>query len=250
LENYQYPENMEKYRAAGLGGMEITAIYGVRGQEDKSTEYLSPEWMNMFTHTLREAERLDLGIDLANASGWPFGGPWIDSADACKNIIFTTAYSEFALNGYEHNTIDYLLKPFSFERFLKAVNKAADIASASGKGTLNRRYEKNGSISNYLTIRADRKLYKINYNDILFIEGQKAYVTFHTTERNITAIAAMKELENSLPPSMFARIHKSFIVAVRLIESLEGNLIGISGKKLPVGRNYREKVEAIFRIRK
>ncbi len=82
--------NMEKYRVAGLGGMEITAIYGVRGQEDKFIEYLSPEWMNMLTHTLLEAERLDLGIDLANASGWPFGGPWVDSADACKNINYKT----------------------------------------------------------------------------------------------------------------------------------------------------------------
>lgn len=82
--------NMEKYRTAGLGGMEITAIYGIRGQEDKFIEYLSPEWMNMLIHTLQEAERLDLGIDLANASGWPFGGPWVDSADACKNINYKT----------------------------------------------------------------------------------------------------------------------------------------------------------------
>ncbi len=82
--------NLEKYKAAGLGGMEITAIYGVKGQEDKSIPYLSPEWMEMLKHTLREAERLDLGIDLANASGWPFGGPWVDSSDACKNIRFKT----------------------------------------------------------------------------------------------------------------------------------------------------------------
>ena len=189
---------------------------------------------------------LFLDIQMPDISGLDF----LKSLNPQPYIIFTTAYSEFALNGYEHNTIDYLLKPFSFERFLKAVNKAADIASASGKGTLNRRYEKNGSVSNYLTIRADRKLYKINYNDILFIEGQKAYVTFHTTERNITAIAVMKELEDVLPRDMFIRIHKSFIVAVRFIDSLEGNLIGISGKKLPVGRNYRERVEEIFRIRK
>src|SRR4030042_3824894 len=82
--------NMEKYRDAGLGGMEITAIYGVKGQEDKFITYLSPEWMKVFTHTLKEAERLDLGIDLANASGWPFGGPWVDPADACKNINYKT----------------------------------------------------------------------------------------------------------------------------------------------------------------
>lgn len=72
---------MEKYQKAGLGGMEIAVIYGVKGQEDKFINYLSPKWMDMFTHTLKEGERLDLGIDLANASGWPFGGPWVDPAD-------------------------------------------------------------------------------------------------------------------------------------------------------------------------
>ena len=79
---------MEKYRSAGLGGMEIAVIYGVKGQEDKFINYLSPKWMDMFTHTLKEAERLDLGIELANASGWPFGGPWVEPADACKNINY------------------------------------------------------------------------------------------------------------------------------------------------------------------
>jgi len=82
--------NLEKYREAGLGGMEITVIYGVKGQEGKFITYLSPEWMKVFTHTLKEAERLDLGIDLSNASGWPFGGPWVDPADACKNINYKT----------------------------------------------------------------------------------------------------------------------------------------------------------------
>jgi hypothetical protein len=81
---------MEKYRKAGLGGMEIAVIYGVKGQEDKFINYLSPKWMEMFTHALKEGERLDLGIDLANASGWPFGGPWVDPADACKNINYKT----------------------------------------------------------------------------------------------------------------------------------------------------------------
>lgn len=77
---------MEKYSEAGLGGMEIAAIYGVKGEENKFINYLSPEWMDMFTFTLNEGERLDLGLDLANASGWPFGGPWVDPADACKDI--------------------------------------------------------------------------------------------------------------------------------------------------------------------
>jgi hypothetical protein len=81
---------IEKYQNAGLGGMEIAVIYGVKGQEDKFIKYLSPKWMQMFTHTLKEAERLNMGIDLANASGWPFGGPWVGPADACKNINFKT----------------------------------------------------------------------------------------------------------------------------------------------------------------
>ena len=81
---------METYKQAGLGGMEIAVIYGVKGQEDKFINYLSPKWMEMFLYTLNEGERLNLGIDLANASGWPFGGPWVDPADACKNINYKT----------------------------------------------------------------------------------------------------------------------------------------------------------------
>ncbi len=81
---------MEKYQKAGLGGMEVTAIYGVKGEEDKFIKYLSPGWMEMFSFTLKEAQRLGLGIDLANASGWPFGGPWVNPADASKNINYKT----------------------------------------------------------------------------------------------------------------------------------------------------------------
>lgn len=81
---------MEKYSKAGLGGMEIAVIYGVKGQENKFINYLSPKWMDMFTHVLKEGERLNLGIELANASGWPFAGPWVEPADACKNINYKT----------------------------------------------------------------------------------------------------------------------------------------------------------------
>ena len=83
---------MEKYKKAGLGGMEIAVIYGVRGQEDKFISYLSPQWLEMFSHTLKEADRLGLGIDLSNASGWPFGGPWVDTDNACRDIKYRTYY--------------------------------------------------------------------------------------------------------------------------------------------------------------
>jgi hypothetical protein len=81
---------LEKYKDAGLGGIEVTSIYGVKGQEEKFNNYLSPKWMELFTHILKENERLGLGTDLANASGWPFGGPWVDPSDACRNINLKT----------------------------------------------------------------------------------------------------------------------------------------------------------------
>jgi len=189
-----------------------------------------------------------LDIQMPDISGLDFLG----SLNPQPLIIFTTAYSEFALEGYEHNTVDYLLKPVSFERFLKAVNKTVNLASGLSKGIKTSETETRAEKkkwNNYLTIRADRKLYKINYPDIIFIEGQKAYVTFHTRDRKITALIAMKDLEESLPHDMFIRIHKSYIVAIKFLESLEGNVVTVGGNKIPVGRNYRDRIESIFRIK-
>jgi DNA-binding LytR/AlgR family response regulator len=152
-------------------------------------------------------------------------------------IILTTAYKEYALEGYEHNVIDYLLKPFSFDRFLKAINKVVD------------RAEKEGTGRTFMTIRADRKLYKINYDDLIYIEGQRAYVTFHTTQRKITALISMKELEEKLPGDQFIRIHKCFIVSIKYLESLQGNMIEICGRKLAVGSSYRDQIEKILKFR-
>ncbi|WP_394698166.1 LytR/AlgR family response regulator transcription factor [uncultured Draconibacterium sp.] len=100
----------------------------------------------------------------------------------------------------------------------------------------------------YLTIRADRKIYKINFQEIKYIEGQKAYVTFHTNKRRITALTSLKELEESLPKKLFIRIHKSYIVAIHEILSLEGNVIEVNDLKLPVGKMYKEDVLKIFEV--
>lgn len=111
---------MEKYSKAGLGGMEIAVIYGVKGEEDKFINYLSPEWMKMFTYALKESDRLDLGIDLANASGWPFGGPWVDPSDACKNINRKT----YSLKGGE--TLDEKVE-FIQQPLVRPVGQRPDI---------------------------------------------------------------------------------------------------------------------------
>jgi len=189
-----------------------------------------------------------LDIQMPDITGIEF----LKTMERSPHVILTTAYEEYAIQGYELNVVDYLLKPFSFERFLKAVNKVQELAeknrqtgrSESGEVNLKPQLKED-----HLIIRADRKLYKINYEDLLFIEGQKAYVTFHTKKKNITALASLRDLEEQLPSSLFIRIHNSFIVSIPKIDSLEGNQLEIGGKLLSVGKSYRADVEKIFGIK-
>lgn len=189
-----------------------------------------------------KVDLLFLDIQMPDISGLEF----LKTINPQPFVIFTTAYKKYALEGYEHNTIDYLLKPISFERFLRAVNKFNDIMQA-GRTTSVMTPEK--SSGNYLTVRADRKFYKVRFDDIFFIEGQQAYVTFNLKERKITALMSMKDLEKTLPEEKFIRIHKSYIASKKYIRSLEGNQIEINGQKLPVGKSYREKVQKLFNIK-
>ncbi len=163
-------------------------------------------------------------------------------------VIITTAYKEYAIEGYELNVCDYLLKPFSFERFLAASNKAMSQFDNKDDNPLENDKRASDTVihDDFLVVRADRKLYKINYDDLVYIEGQKAYVTFHTQGRKITALASLRELEEKLPTDKFIRIHKSYIVSVKKIFSLEGNLIEIQGQQLPVGKSYKLQVDKLF----
>jgi DNA-binding LytR/AlgR family response regulator len=189
---------------------------------------------------------LFLDIHMPDISGIDF----LKSLDNQPYVIFTTAYKEHALEGYELNVTDYLLKPFSFERFLKAVNKVAELVEKDQpiqeEASPDINLPKPQVHDDYLIIRADRKYYKINYDDLIYIEGQKAYVTFYTKRQAITALASLKELEDRLPANLFVRIHKSYIVSVKKIHTLEGNSIEIAGKYLPIGKNYRKVVDEIF----
>jgi len=188
-------------------------------------------------------ELLFLDIQMPDISGLEF----LKTINPQPFVIFTTAFRKYALEGYEHNTIDYLLKPISFERFLKAVNKLNDLMQIGKTAYIPAISE--AQSGNYLTVRADRKHYKIRFDDIYFIEGQQAYVTFNMRERKITALMSMKDLEETLPNEQFIRIHKSFIASRKYINSLEGNQIDINGQKLPVGKNYREQVQKLFNIK-
>jgi len=192
----------------------------------------------------REIELLFLDIQMPDITGIDF----LKNIEYRPKVIITTAFREFALEGYELNVVDYLLKPFSFDRFLKAVDKVLALQQEPNKIAEGTKPETQETTiyDTYIVIRADRKFYKINYEDLLYIEGQKAYVTFHTKSKNITAIASLKDLEEKLPATDFMRTHKSYIVAVKYIDSLEGNLLEINNKHLPVGKSYKEGVEKLF----
>lgn len=155
-------------------------------------------------------------------------------------VIFTTAYSEYALEGYELDVLDYLVKPFSFERFLRAVNKAAEMVK------LKQSPGQSSSDQEYISINADHKIYRVRLDEILYIEGLREYVSYYTPGKRIITLASLKNLEESLPGNKFIRVHKSYIVPVDKVKALEGNMLDIGIKKIPIGRSYREKVFKIF----
>jgi DNA-binding LytR/AlgR family response regulator len=156
-------------------------------------------------------------------------------------VIFTTAYSEFALDGYALDVTDYLLKPFSFERFLQAVNKAANLLQARTGGSPAAK-EPETPAKDYILVKADHKVHRVKFDDIRYIQGMREYVAFHTPAGRLLSLNSLKSLEEELPPERFIRIHKSYIVAIDKIDTLEGNLVHVGKEKLPIGANYRDAV--------
>ena len=148
-------------------------------------------------------------------------------------VIFTTAYTDYALDGYEYNITDYLLKPISYERFLKAVQKVqVNNTSTSVKSIVQE--------DDFIFIKADGKMIKINIKDILFIEGLKDYISIQTTKEKLITLQNLKNFEQHLSTQQFMRVHKSYIVALNRIETIERNRIFIGMHIIPIGDTYRE----------
>lgn len=167
----------------------------------------------------------------------------VKSLEKKPAVIFTTAYSEYAVDAFNLAVTDYLLKPFDFQRFVQAINKA--VGHVQPKVELEQKTVDSVSRSNdFITVKADYKLYKINYDDLLYIEGQHEYVTFHTTQRRITALFALKDLEGILPKDKFVRVHKSYIVSFKHIQDLDKSEVTVAGSKVPVGASYRDELLA------
>ena len=159
-------------------------------------------------------------------------------------VILTTAYSEYALEAYELDVIDYLLKPITFERFLKAVEKATQRHNTP----LVRNEIQTTGISepSFVFIKDGTKIIKIDFDDILYVEGLKDYVVIHTPTKKITSLQRMKMMEAQLPASKFVRIHNSFIVSLSAIDSIQKNEVMIGDKSLPISEGYRKSFMEII----
>ena len=157
-------------------------------------------------------------------------------------VILTTAYSEYALEGYEYSVVDYLLKPISFQRFLKAVNKIKipETDKAKPPGT-------NKPKDDFVFLKVDQSHLKIRYQDIHYIQGYGNYVKIFMPERKILISETLTHLENILPEERFVRIHKSYIVAIHGIEKIAENKITVQDTLLPIGRAYKLKLNNIIR---
>lgn len=154
------------------------------------------------------------------------------------DVILTTAYSQYALDGYELDVVDYLLKPIAFDRFYKAAQKVLQ-ANGNGQQSAPEQSVTSGN-HDFIFVKTEHKIQKIYMDDILYIEGLKDYISIFTKTERIITLQNMKKMEESLPAKSFIRVHKSYIVAVGKIESIERSRIQIGEKIIPIGDTYRE----------
>lgn len=156
-------------------------------------------------------------------------------------IVFTTAFSSYAIEGFNLNAMDYLLKPIAFDRFLVAVNKVRDYMELSEAAQEVHQPEEK-DVPEYMFVKSNYKDIKINFNEVLYIEGSEDYIKIHTTTKKVMTLLSMKGVMEKLPENQFIRIHRSFIVAIDKIESKSNERITIGKQSLPIGASYLNEV--------
>lgn len=174
----------------------------------------------------QQADLLFLDIEMPYMTGIEL----LNSLSNPPKVIITSAYAEYAIKGYDLEVSDYLLKPISFDRFLKAVNKAYDQLISSQTPV----------VQDYLFVKTSLKLEKIRFNDMRFIEGVENYVAIYTSDGKIITHTTLRTILQKLPPARFVQVHKSYLVNIDKIDSIEGNLLGIGKNKIPLSRTYKE----------
>jgi len=175
------------------------------------------------------ADLLFLDIEMPYLTGIEF----LKQLAAPPRVIFTTAYEKYALQGFELEVLDYLLKPISFDRFLKAANKAFDYF---------RQQQTPATIEDYVFVKADNRLEKIAFADILFAEALENYVAIYTREKKIITHLTLKMLQEKLPAAGFVQPHKSYLVSIDKINSIEGNILHITQYQVPISKYQKEEI--------
>lgn len=168
---------------------------------------------------------LFLDINLDEFSGIEL----LENSKLDAKVIITTAYSEYALKGYELQVLDYLLKPFSFERFIQAVNKIQD----------SKTLHKDDSTTKFIFVKTENRLEKVNLDEILFIEGMRDYRRIHTVHKRIMTLQNFSEFEQMLPASLICRVHKSYMVSISKIDEIERSRIKILKHIIPISETYK-----------
>ncbi len=176
------------------------------------------------------AQLIFIDIQMPTITGLEF----IRSLKHPPPVIFTTAFPNYALESYEVNALDYLVKPISFDRFLKAALKAREFYEVRESNR-----ETGGS---YFFIKADQKLVRVQFDDILFVEALQNYIVIHTKEKKLITYLTFRAMDDYLPADLFLKVHKSYIVSVDKIDSIEGNDIRIGQHQIPISRNLKEVV--------
>jgi DNA-binding LytR/AlgR family response regulator len=179
-----------------------------------------------------DVQLLLLDIQMPKITGIDF----FKSLQAPPPVIFTTAYPQYALDGFEVNALDYLVKPVSADRFLKAAMKAKEYYEMREKNA------KEAAPADYFFIKADNKLVRLSFDDVLYVEALQNYVTVHTRDKKYMTYLTFKSVEEYLPDDKFIKVHKSYIVAASKIDSIEGNDIRIGQQHIPISRNQKDEV--------
>jgi DNA-binding LytR/AlgR family response regulator len=162
------------------------------------------------------------------------GIQFLETAGLSSRIIITSAYGEYAIKGYELNVTDYLLKPYSFQRFVQAVNKVLDYYSSKEK-------EKEKKDEEFIFVKTEYRLERVDIDEILYIEGMKDYLRIICKNRKIMTLQSFSKIVESLPSKKFCRVHKSYIVALDKIKSIERNVILIADQRIPVSGTYKDE---------
>jgi two-component system, LytTR family, response regulator len=184
-----------------------------------------------------QADLIFLDIQMEQLTGIEF----LEATGTSSRIVITTAYDQYALKGYELNVTDYLLKPFSFQRFVQAVNKVMEYYSQIPEKTVSPLND------GFIFVKTEYRLERVDLDQILYIEGMKDYLRIVCNNKKIMTLQSFSKLEESLPSGKFCRVHKSYIVSLDKIKSIERNVIIIADQRIPVSNTYRENFYARIR---